>query len=36
MAARQLAAAGSPEQVAKGIEIAATAKKELYQLLAES
>jgi DNA-binding PadR family transcriptional regulator len=36
MAARQLAAAGSPEQVERGIEITARAKKELYQLLADS
>jgi DNA-binding PadR family transcriptional regulator len=36
MAARQLAAAGNAEQVDRGIEITSRAKKELYQLLAES
>lgn len=35
LAARQLGAAGTPEQVDRAIEILQRAKKELYQVLAE-
>lgn len=35
MAARQLGAAGSPEQVDRGLEILQRARRELYQILAE-
>jgi DNA-binding PadR family transcriptional regulator len=36
MAARQLATAGSTEQVQRGIEVVNRARSELYQILAES
>jgi len=35
MAARQLAMAGQPEQVARGLEVIDRARKDLYQILAE-
>jgi len=35
MAARQVGAAGQPEQVDRAVEILARARRELYQLLAE-
>src|SRR5580704_12738082 len=36
MAARQLAIAGQPEQVERGLEVIHRARQELYQILAES
>jgi hypothetical protein len=35
MAARQVALSGSPEQIAKAVEIVNRARRELYTLLAE-